>query len=682
MNFERIIHLKYRAEIDGLRALAVIPVILFHAGFELFSGGFVGVDVFFVISGYLITTIIIDDIEKEKFSLLQFYERRIRRILPALTIVTLTSIILGWIFLNDAALNKFGGSIIGVSLFISNIVFWKQQGYFDESSELNPLLHTWSLAIEEQYYLFFPIFLIFAWRYGKSKVFWMIFLLAVISLLLSEWGWRNKERANFYLAPTRAWEIFAGSIAAFIVHKRGVQKNNILAIFGLAAIIFAIFVYTESTPFPSIYTLLPVLGVVLLILYADKETLVAKLLSIKLMVGVGLISYSSYLWHQPIFAYSRIYTRDISIPIEISFILIFITIIIAFISWKYIEKPFRTKSNFNKNSIIIMGLTSMAILLLIGFVTKKVVNVNGNEHVLARNLSENQYIYFQNMDERKFIEGRLIYPLKQVNHVVIGSSRLMQISSETIGEPIINLSVSSALVEDLFAITPEAIVKLNSKNVYLSADPWILSLNDGQNNRYKSISGLYNYWFDRASNMKEPKAHLTWKNNDVPHKKKPTFLELLRNILLLEEFSLPADNRPEAFDKKAYDGLHIYNQIFYEKKNKNYNIDWFNNAIGLFEEVEYDLKSEENLELLVQYLKKLDVKVSLILSPYHPEIYSLMKSQKPVFLEIENRFKNFAEQNNIDIIGSYDPNAFGCQKNEFFDGMHPKPSCMKKIFNK
>ena len=233
--------MKYRAEIDGLRALAVVPVILFHAGFELFSGGFVGVDVFFVISGYLITTILIEDIENQRFSLVNFYERRARRILPALFFVMLVCIPFAWMWMLPSQMKDFSQSLVAVSLFASNVLFWRESGYFDAAAEEKPLLHTWSLAVEEQYYVLFPIFLFLAWRYGKNRVFWMIVVMASISLLLSEWGWRNKATANFYLAPTRAWELFAGSIAAFIVQKNGVQKNNFLALLGLAAIIFSIF---------------------------------------------------------------------------------------------------------------------------------------------------------------------------------------------------------------------------------------------------------------------------------------------------------------------------------------------------------------------------------------------------------------------------------------------------------
>ena len=302
--------MKYRAEIDGLRALAVIPVMLFHAGFEIFNGGFVGVDVFFVISGYLITTILIEDIEKNSFSLINFYERRARRILPALLLVMFTCIPFAWMWMLPNQMKEFSQSFVAVSLFVSNIYFWRESGYFAAAAEEKPLLHTWSLAVEEQYYLLFPIFLILTWRFGKNKVFWMIVVFAAISLILSEWGWRNKANLNFYLAPTRVWELFAGSIAAFIIHKRGVQNNNVLSAFGLGAIIFSIFFYDKSTPFPSIYTLVPVIGVVLLILFADNKTYAAKLLSTKVFVGIGLISYSAYLWHQPLFAFARIRFLD------------------------------------------------------------------------------------------------------------------------------------------------------------------------------------------------------------------------------------------------------------------------------------------------------------------------------------------------------------------------------------
>ena len=358
--------MQYRAEIDGLRALAVLPVILFHAGFEWFSGGFVGVDVFFVISGYLITTILIEDIENKRFSIVNFYERRARRILPALFFVMLVCIPFAWMWMLPGQMKDFSQSLIAVSLFASNILFWKESSYFAEAAEEKPLLHTWSLAVEEQYYVLFPIFLILAWRFGKNRVFWMIVVMAAISLLLSEWGWRNNATANFYLAPTRAWELFAGSIAAFIIQKNGVQKNNFLSLIGLAAIIFSIFFYDEATPFPSVYALVPVLGVVLLVLYADKETFSAKLLSTKGFVGIGLISYSAYLWHQPLFAFARI--RSLEHPsASLMIALTLASIALAYLSWRHIEKPFRNKVKVNSLNVFITFAVVISSFLSIGF---------------------------------------------------------------------------------------------------------------------------------------------------------------------------------------------------------------------------------------------------------------------------------------------------------------------------
>lgn len=357
--------MKYRAEIDGLRALAVVPVILFHAGFELFSGGFVGVDVFFVISGYLITTILIDDIENKRFSIVNFYERRARRILPALFFVMLVCIPFAWMWMLPSQMKDFSQSLVAVSLFASNILFWRESGYFDAAADEKPLLHTWSLAVEEQYYVLFPIFLILAWRFGKNRVFWMIVVMATISLLLSEWGWRKQPTANFYLAPTRAWELFAGSIAAFIVQKQGVQKNNLLATVGLAAIVFSIFFYDETTPFPSVYALVPVIGVVLLVLFGEKDTVAAKLLSTKAFVGIGLISYSAYLWHQPLFAFARIKYLD-EPPVLIYLFLSLGSLVLAVMSWKYIEKPFRNKELIPAKSILAISGVGIFLFSLIG----------------------------------------------------------------------------------------------------------------------------------------------------------------------------------------------------------------------------------------------------------------------------------------------------------------------------
>ncbi|MEE4185016.1 MAG: acyltransferase family protein [Gammaproteobacteria bacterium] len=332
--------MKYRSEIDGLRAVAVVPAIMFHAGFESFSGGYIGVDVFFVVSGYLITTLLVEDIEKGRFSLAGFYVRRARRILPALFLVMLCSLPFAWLWMVPRELEDFSQSLVATSLFASNVLFWRESGYFEAAAELKPLLHTWSLAVEEQYYVLFPLLLFGSWRLGRKRVVGILVTLATASLLLSEWSWRATPTANFYLAPTRVWEIFAGSIAAFIVLRRGVRRNDFLAMTGLLAILSAVFAFDRSTPIPSLFALLPVMGVVLLVLYGASGTLAARILSTPLFVGIGLISYSAYLWHQPILAFARLRSGGELTTLQTS-VLIAFSMVLAVISWRYVEQPFR-----------------------------------------------------------------------------------------------------------------------------------------------------------------------------------------------------------------------------------------------------------------------------------------------------------------------------------------------------
>ena len=336
--------MQYRREIDGLRAVAVLPVILFHAGFSVFSGGYVGVDVFFVISGYLITSILISELEQGKFSILRFYERRARRILPALFFVMLACLPFAYMWMLPSQLEEFAQSIFAVSLFLSNWLFWSQTGYFGTAAELKPLLHTWSLAVEEQYYLLFPILLLSLWRYGRRSVLGFVVVVALLSLLLSEWGWRNEPDINFFFTFSRFWELLAGSICAFLTVGRTLKSNNVLSAIGLAAIVFAIFVFDENTPFPSVYALVPVVGTALIILFGRQGTWVANLLSMRAFVGIGLISYSAYLWHQPLFAFARI--RSLTEPSHILMAgLAVAALLLAWATWRYVEQPFRKRAN-------------------------------------------------------------------------------------------------------------------------------------------------------------------------------------------------------------------------------------------------------------------------------------------------------------------------------------------------
>lgn len=332
--------MKYRREIDGLRAIAVVPVILFHAGFAIFSGGFVGVDIFFVISGYLITTILLNELDRGDLSIVRFYERRARRILPALFFVMAACLPFAWLWMMPGQWSDFGKSLVAVTAFCSNILFWMQTGYFDGSAELRPLLHTWSLAVEEQYYLLFPIALMLLWRLGRKWVFWLVVAAALASFGMSEYASHHAESANFYLSPPRAWELLAGSICAFVLQHRDARSNNGLSALGLVLIVGAIFMFDDNTSFPGVYALAPVVGTALIILYAGAGTHVARLLSMRGFVGIGLISYSAYLWHQPLFAFARL--QSLTEPAEATMaVLAGVSLLLAWFSWRFVEQPFR-----------------------------------------------------------------------------------------------------------------------------------------------------------------------------------------------------------------------------------------------------------------------------------------------------------------------------------------------------
>lgn len=332
--------MEYRREIDGLRAVAVVPVILFHAGMSVFSGGFVGVDVFFVISGYLITTILITELDNGNFSIARFYERRARRILPALFLVMFCCIPFAWMWMLPPELDEFSESLASVTFFISNVLFWRKSGYFEPDSHLRPLLHTWSLAVEEQYYILFPVLLLVLWRFGRKNVFNCIVTAAIASFLLCLWGARHAPVANFYLSPGRFWEILAGSICAFLLAGRRVENRNAASLAGLALVVFSIFYLDESTSYPGAYTLLPVVGTALIICFAGPGGWVTRLLGTSGFVGLGLISYSAYLWHQPLFAFARI--RAIDEPSVRQILgLAALSLVLGWLSWRFVEQPFR-----------------------------------------------------------------------------------------------------------------------------------------------------------------------------------------------------------------------------------------------------------------------------------------------------------------------------------------------------
>jgi peptidoglycan/LPS O-acetylase OafA/YrhL len=339
--------LAHRQDIDGLRAIAVAVVVLFHAGMSGLGGGFVGVDVFFVISGYLITGIISRDIAQGKFSIITFYERRIRRIFPALSVVLIVSAILAKYLLLPHHLVEFGKSLAAAMLFASNIFFQNIGQYFDGPSELRPLLHTWSLSVEEQFYIFFPVYLFIASKlFRPRRVVHLSAVLALVFAALSAWTVRHHPKAAFYLAPTRAHELLIGGLLSMklLPDVKSAKWRDLLSVLGLAMIVASVFGYSEETPFPGWQALLPCVGAALII-YAGTTgpSLVGRLLSVRPMRGLGLISYSLYLWHWPLLAFARYWAIRQCTALELTGVVI-LAVLVSIVSWRFVEQPFRGKN--------------------------------------------------------------------------------------------------------------------------------------------------------------------------------------------------------------------------------------------------------------------------------------------------------------------------------------------------
>jgi len=348
----------YRADVDGLRGVAIALVCLFHAGIAPFTGGFVGVDVFFVISGFVITGVLLRDLRHGRLSLRGFFIRRIRRLAPALTVLLATCTLLFLVVYPPGYLRDFGASLVSQSLFVSNVYFWRTGSYFGTPPEAKPLLHTWSLSVEEQFYLFYATAFVALSRIGQVALRRTVAVALCGSLLLSILATIPESNASFFLLPTRAWELLAGALAAMWLELRGPGRAtdplvaNVVAICGLTAIMAAAVLYSTATPFPYIYAGLPVAGAVALV-WTNQPSVVGSLLASGPAVLLGKISYSLYLWHWVCLALVRWTAFGAPAPIELV-AAVLVAVPIAFASWRFIESPIRQKRVLRTDRAIVL----------------------------------------------------------------------------------------------------------------------------------------------------------------------------------------------------------------------------------------------------------------------------------------------------------------------------------------
>lgn len=365
---------KYRPDVDGLRAIAVLGVLCFHSGFTAFQGGFVGVDIFYVISGYLITSLLVRDIVEDKFSIVSFYERRMRRIFPALFTVLFFCILATSVLFDPKEMTAFGQTLLATTFFVSNFYFWRTAhplGYFDTEVNSKPLLHTWSLSVEEQFYVIFPMLLFLLFRWVRPRVRIWLVLLTGASFALNLWATHHKSVLAFYWFIPRAWELLIGALLAVKVLPplRNRAAREAASALGLTMIVSALFLPVYHWAFPGYVVLIPCVGS-WLVIYAGEagQSLAKTLLSFRPLVFVGTISYSLYLWHWPIIVFSKHLPFHFTDRTDTTLVIVS-SIVLAFLSFEYVERPFRGSSSlFSRRQIFAFGAVASALTASFGSV--------------------------------------------------------------------------------------------------------------------------------------------------------------------------------------------------------------------------------------------------------------------------------------------------------------------------
>ena len=433
----------YRKEIDGLRGVAVLGVLFYHSEIvfqssRIFPGGFLGVDLFFVISGYLITSLILKEYQLNKsFSFKSFYKRRIKRLLPALLVVIIISSVFSYYYLLPIQFEEFIKSVLSSIFFFSNFFFhFSGQAYGAEVLSKVPLLHTWSLSVEEQFYLLYPIFLLSILILFKKKIKLILIFTIFLSLFFATTMNLNHQSFNFYMLPSRVWELLFGGLLGLNINQLSIGKKKktkeILGIFGFFIILLSFSFFKNTGDHPTYMTLLPVIGAYLIIQDTNKNNLINKLLSYKIIVFFGLISYSLYLWHHPIFSFSKIIGIGEK-TILIKLFLIIFSIALAYLTYRFIEQPFRSKNKviLRTNKINLLGVFSVLAIVVLYLI---IPNQKKQYPIIAHSLYEKTWFttsaYFKPCFQRKTFFCSFNNKKKNKTVFLIGDSIMASIQEE------------------------------------------------------------------------------------------------------------------------------------------------------------------------------------------------------------------------------------------------------------
>lgn len=671
-----------RPEIDGLRGVAVISVFAYHLDLQFARGGFVGVDIFFVLSGFVITRMIVDQVSNGDFKYFSFLIARAKRLAPNLFAMLIATSLVGFFVFDTGQLAKLGQDALAAGLYISNIVFMFETPYFFVDGASNPLLHTWSLGVEEQFYLLYPILIALLVKRSIGLVFvGSVITVASFLLWLTLFGIEGQiyENIQFFSLPARAWQLGLGAMVFFLSADKYILKTKVTSSIASITLSFGlIFSITHPELTQSIRTLVAVFSVALLLLATKgkEDSPVVRSLSSSFLVGAGLLSYSLYLWHFPVISLVKNVSGSASLDTAQLWISVLLTLVFSILALKFVENPIRNAPLKPRKFLTSIGGGILSLVLL-SVAFQQPANAFPPEYQAAIALETNEFIFSQALDERLFQRARLEHGggVRDYSVLVIGNSRAMQLNSEN-GESL-NLSVSSASIEDLYTLSILGATKTKAAEVLLVIDA-VHVLSVDQNDRWR----VYEEDYEIAKSAVDQNTPLELV--DFPKSGKLSDVNLISGMYaemnLFSEIVKPDGSEPELRDKKRKNGTHIYNERrVANPKNKPVEARAAFERGGIGESTISSSKLLE-IESLIRFLQGQGIGVKLLLVPYHPEYYqqAIRRDERPI-VTAEGYLKERAKLLGVTISGGYDPDLMGCSEKDFIDALHPFDSCLTRL---
>lgn len=671
--------------IQGLRGLAVLLVLAYHLEVPGFSQGFLGVDGFFVISGFVITRVILKNLSTGSFSYGSFLMQRARRLLPSLTIVSLFAAAMGWALFSPTQLKDFGYSLVGVATYTSNFVFAAQEGYFEQSAAYSPLLHTWSLAVEEQFYLLFPLLFIFAAR-RRANVWVMSLSTSILSLGI--WlgisligGLHFLENWSFFMLPSRIWEFGVGSLIASSplatkLPTLSMRQSNFLFATAVGSILFGL---SEriSELIPLISLLAVVAGFATLISIAESSRFRSALTN-RIITFLGSNSYAIYLWHFPLIAASQLTIPEQGQTASYKILILVLSILLGWLTTVFIENPVRRGKLYTRRVLGFVGSFVFGFTIL-GVTSQAPAKWVSEELRAAEALTDHLWVYMRYSDERVFNLNRLqIGGLGEVQNLVVGSSRGMLVKEEFLKEKTLNLSVSGATLEDVLALSVVATDTLNPRTIYVGLDPWTIN-EFNEDARWESIGNAYQYAIQRIEGLPAlPIGELriptrSTANNPV--------MRIYSSVNSSATTLVAPDGLPANEMKKSQDGSIVYSKLDLSRTQDQIHDEF--PRWREYGELDTFKVSREKLALLEKFITFLEVEnIQLVffLSPFHPDYYVAISDELQPIFDAEQLFRKLASNHAIQVIGSFDSNATPCGVEDFIDAVHPSAQCMEQMF--